>query len=270
MKKIFLFIASAMVIFASCNKDPKKPNKPIDDEEGDELILIDGQFADWAAAEGVVTVKSDAEYEDETIDGEGGQRIDCLKTMKVVADKYNIYFYAEVSMAEGDKYQGGINWNGETVDPAWANWIDIYINADNKTETGGINWVYDPYCGWEYNYEFQFAIEDGSMVENGDILESEDGLFHFTGEDGTDIWASEPPTREGITGEGIFAGKAVKDGDLIKIEVSLTRSFMTLGNKVCVGMEVLTSNWMLNGLLPQANQGDPMIWNGKLLEITLP
>ncbi len=58
MKKALWFIAVAMMVLATaCNKGKKDNNKPIDEEEGEELIQIDGQFADWAALQDVSTVK---------------------------------------------------------------------------------------------------------------------------------------------------------------------------------------------------------------------
>ena len=266
MKKAFWFIAAAMLIFASCSKDPKKPNKPTGDDEGEELILIDGEFADWAAAPKVLTVNRSAEYVGETI-SEDNQRIDAVKTMKVVADQYNIYFYFEVDMSI--MFKGGApKWDGNKAVDGYAAHLSIYVNTDNDPLTGGKEWEFAEQ-GYEYYYEFADVFSrDASAV--GEMAGG--SMLKFTGEDGAELWASGDASQEEVTGEGLFAGWGKKDGDIIKYEVSLTRSFLNIpGKKVSVGAIVYQdADWMLMSALPQANSGVEGSWTGKLLEVELP
>lgn len=274
MKKTLLFIAMAMVVVVGCNK-PNNGGKSDDKDipggggSSDELILIDGEFADWdAAGDRVVTIKSDNSYLGKEI-SEDRQRIDALKVAKFASDKFNLYVYAEVDKSV--VYAGGVaNWAGEILDPATAGPIDIYIDADCKTitqgetviYTGGINWIWEE-TGWEYGFEASSAFSSEGEIEEGT-------LFKFTGEDGTDIWAVDPPAKEDITGEGIFSAFSKKEGNIVKFEIAITRAFMPkLGDKIKIGVEVMSENWMLMGVLPQANGTIEGAWEGLLQEITL-
>ena len=42
-----------------------------------------------------------------------------------------------------------------------------------------------------------------------------------------------------------------------------------LGDKIKIGVEVMSENWMLMGVLPQANGTAEGAWQGLLQEITL-
>ena len=274
MKKTLLFIAMAMVMVVGCqNKNnPSKPGGGKEDNNqnsSEELIAIDGDFADWdAAGDRVVTIKNVKSYEGEEI-SEDLQRIDALKVAKFASDKYNLYVYCEVD--KSIVYKGGVpNWAGEILDPSTAGPVDIYIDADCKTitqgetviYTGGINWIWEE-TGWEYGFEASSAFSSEGEIESGE-------LFKFTGADGTDIWAVDPPAKEDITGEGIFSAFSKKEGDIVKFEIAITRAFMPkLGDKIKIGVEVMSENWMLMGVLPQANGTAEGAWQGLLQEITL-
>lgn len=263
MKKTILLLSAALFLFVACKKDkpdgPDGPDKP-DTPTSDELIEIDGSFDDWSAAAGVITVKNDASYVGQEVD-ESKQRIDALKVMKIAADKYNIYVYTEVDMSV--VYAGGVpNWEGVIMDPAKAMALEVYIDADDNPATGGINWVWGT-CGWEYHLE-------ASVFNPVAVGEMEGASFNkFTGEDGTDIWAVDPPAQEEMTDNGLCAGNGKLDGNIAKYEVAITRALLPkLGKKCAIGVEILSENWMLMGVLPQANDGDA--WQGKLESITLP
>lgn len=266
MKKAFLFIAAAMMIFASCGGSKDNPNKPIGGDEGEELILIDGEFADWAAAPNVLTVNRSEEYVGETI-SEDNQRIDAVKTMKVTADQYNVYFYFEVDMSV--KFQGGApKWDGSLASDGYAAHLAIYVNSDNDPNTGGHEWEFNEQ-GYEYYFEAgEVFSRDASLV--GEMASGT--LNKFTGADGAELWATGDASQEEVTGEGIYAGWGVKEGDIIKYEVALTRSFLGItGNKISVGAIVYQdADWMLMSAMPQANAGVEGDWKGKLLEVTLP
>lgn len=274
MKKSFIFIAMALVMMVGCNK-PGTNNGGSNNggQASDELISIDAKFDDWAAAEAagkVVSCKNNKEWEEETVD-ESLQRIDALKLMKVCSDKYNIYVYVEVDMTV--VYAGGVpNWAGEILGPAKAMAADIYFDADANDATGGINWVWSP-VGWEYGFEASVFSENAEEVGVPAEESLSGALFKFTGKDGQDIWEADPPLKENITGEGLFDGNGVKVGDIVKYEFAFTRAYMPkLGKNIKVGVEVLTSNWMLCGVLPQSTSkpGDEgATWTAGLLAVTL-
>lgn len=265
MKKVLFLLAAVLLTFTACKKQPKPtPDpKPDDKPESDELIIIDGNFDDWATASGVITVKNNSDYVGVEVD-ESRQRVDALKVMKIAADKYNIYVYTEVDMSV--IYRGGVpNWEGTIMDPAKAMALEVYIDADNNPATGGINWVWGT-CGWEYHLEASVFSDQASAygeLEGGDFTK-------FTGEDGTDIWAVDPPAQESMTDNGLFAGNGKLDGNTAKYEVCITRALLPkLGKSCAIGVEILSENWMLMGVLPQCNDAEGT-WAGKLEPITLP
>lgn len=266
MKKYFSFLTAALMVFAACSEknNPPKP-QPIDDEDPQEeeaLITIDGQFSDWSSAAGVVSSSM--------VDSNAGwmqadnQRVDGVKVMKAVADGNFIYVYYEVDMSV--EYQGGTSWDGSAIPKCFAGPVDIYIDADGNSETGGINWVWSP-IGWEYFFE------SGTGVA-GETYDMADGaVYQFTGEDGTDIWAVDPPAREDITFDGMFKSAGVKEGNIVKVEMSFVRTFLPkiTGNKVGIGVEIQSTGWTLHGVLPQVAQTvGGSLEATALLELSLP
>jgi len=280
MKKALWFIAVAMMVLATaCNKGKKDNNKPIDEEEGEELIQIDGQFADWAALQDVVTVKRSNDWVGEEVSETEHTRIDALRELRVASDQYNIYFYFEVDMSI--KYRAGLNWENKPTQDGYAAHLQIHIDSDCTTtlkdpnnpesavKTGYVNWIYDN-AGIDYYFEASNIFStDASKV--GEMAGG--SLLKYFGPDGADLWDNDPPLQEEVAGEGICAGWGVKDGDIIKYEISLTRSFLGLhgaSKKIAIGAELFQdADWELMGLLPQANTGTEGVWNGRMLEVTL-
>ena len=270
MKKAFWIIAAALMVVTACNKNDKPHHGGGGIEEGDELILIDGDFSDWAAAQGVVTCSRDAEFVGETV-AEDHSRVDALKTMKVASDKYNIYFYLEVDMSV--KYEGGaVMWNGNQSEDGYAAHLNLFFNTDNNRDTGATLYEF-PGEGFEYYFEgAEIFSTDASKV--GEMAGG--SLLKYTGPDindegaRADLWDEDPPLQSEVTGEGIFAGWGKKEGDIIKYELSFTRSFLNLpGKNIGVGAIIYQdANWMLMGALPQSNAVEGQ-WNGKYLDVTL-
>lgn len=274
MKKILLFMAAALTVatIASCSKDDDKDDnkKPDDTEKPDpkpdpveeDLITIDGKFDDWAK----ITDAATASRASENIGWmqTDNQRIDALKTLKVTADGSYIYLYVECDLTV--EYQGGTSWDGSELGKAFAGPIDIYIDADGNETTGGIYWTWVP-IGWEYMIEAA-----GAFSTEGPIADA--GTFQFTGEDQTDIWAVNPPAREDISRDGLFNGISVKDGDTMKVEISIVRAFLPkiTGNKINIGVLAQSTNWTLHGLLPQIAQTTQSLGDGTCgtLAVTLP
>lgn len=263
MKKTFKFFAAlaiAAVTFASCNKNDDKKNNGNEDEEFEALIKIDGDFSDWNGVDLLADLKNVNEGWKMT----NGQRVDLLKTLKIAADGVYIYLYMEVDRSQNDG--GGTNWEGKELTPAFAGPLDIYIDADNNNETGAIYWTWAPF-GWEYVFESATAFAETP----GDL--SDGVLFQFTGENQTDVWATNPPAREEVTKPGFATGAGVMGSDkVIKYECSLVRALLPeiKGNKITVGVLVQSDNWQLIGALPTSKQetGDMVAMAG--VEITLP
>ncbi len=268
MKKSFLFLTAAAMVFAAVACEPKNPDKPNGPEGPDEpeepeaIVKIDGQFDDWAKITDAATaslVASNAGWMQTD-----NQRIDALKTLKVTADGSYIYLYVECDTTV--EYQGGTSWDGSVLGKATAGPIDIYIDADGNETTGGIYWTWVP-LGWEYMIEAASAFST-----EGDIADA--GVFEFTGENQTDIWATNPPAREDITREGMFQGKSVKDGNIMKVEIAITRTFFPKinGNKINIGVLAQSTNWTLHGLLPQIAQTGTSLGEATCgaLSVTLP
>lgn len=266
MKKIFLFMATALMVAAvSCNKpdDQKKPVDPDPDpDETEALITIDGKFDDWAKVTNAATaslVAANAGWAQAD-----NQRIDALKTLKVTADGSYIYLYVECDMTV--EYQGGTSWDGSPLGKAFAGPIDIYIDADGNETTGGIYWTWVP-LGWEYLIEAA-----GAFSTEGEIADA--ATFMFTGEDQTDIWAVNPPAREDVSRDGLFQGISVKDGNTMKVEIALIRAFLPKikGDKINIGVLAQSTNWTLHGLLPQIEQTGTSLGENTCgaLSVTLP
>lgn len=246
MKKTFRLIAAlaaVSVAFAACNKENGSKNDEEGGEETEALIKIDADFADWAKADLLVDYKGGNNGWLMT----DGQRLDLLKALKVAADGVYLYIYAEVDRNTNDG--GGIRWDGVELDPAFAGPIDIYIDADANAETGGINWVWEPF-GWEYLFESATVFS----ATPGDL--SDGSLFGFTGEDGTDIWAVDPPAREDLTQAGFATGAGVVENGVVKYELSLVRALMPKikGNQITLGVIVQSDNWRLIGAYPTLAQ----------------
>ena len=199
--------------------------------------------------------------------------------MKVTSDKYNVYFYFEVDMSI--MYRAGVNWDNKPTQDGYAGHLQIHIDADcasnlkdpndpeSAVKTGYVNWIYDN-AGIDYYLECS-GIFSKDAAKVGEMKGGT--LLKYYGADGADLWDEDPPLQEEVSGEGICAGWGVLDGDVIKYEISITRSFLGLtgeGKKIAVGAELFQdADWQLMGVLPQGNTGAEGVWTGRMLEVTL-
>ena len=262
MKKVFLLMAAAMMVMTvACNNKSNGKNNGGNEQEDEVLINIDGKFSDWEALTDVKVAKYNKNFEDEVI-GEGELIIlDALNNLKAVADKYYLYLYFEINM--GKEHPGGVNWEGKPVAKAYAQPVEIYIDADNNGETGCLVWVWDP-CGAEYNFEANIGTKE--IDPEAELTGS---FAKYTGEDGKDLWEGGVYNAEEITQLGLYAGKGALDGDILKYEIRFARAFLPLlQSKIGVAVELMSSEWALMGVLPQAQEEG--VWTGKFYEVTLP
>ena len=267
MKKVFLLMAAAMMVMTvACNNKPS--NKPAggNEEEDEVLIKIDGQFADWNALTDIKVAKHNPLYEGEVIESSGEKLLfDGMNNLKAVADQFYLYLYFEVDMSL--QHPEDLDWQGEVREAAYAGPVEIYIDADNNGETGAANWLWDP-CGTEYNIELPALCSIDVTDPEADPLK-DSASYEFTGEDGEEWWG-DVFNGKIINQLGLVAAKGARDGDILKYEVRVARTFLNkLGKKAAVCVEVLSENWALMGHLPQPS-GDGGYSGAPLYVVDLP
>lgn len=180
------------------------------------LIQIDGYFDDWdnVPAEALASVT--------TLDEESA-----LKEMKATSDDNYIYIYLVLEESK--------------VFP-----IDIFINADNNSSTGGNTWLWDP-CGAE------FLLEGFISANLEDVT-----VFNFPADAAQDDWAW---TEVLGPGSGIIKMSSPKtiNGDIVAIEMYIIKEMIpaTLAPEIGIGIFSSDENWSDNGVLPNTATGDP-------------
>ena len=235
-------LTAALVVF-SCNKNttPSKPD-PKPDESGDEpeeeasIIVIDGDFADWAAAPGVV----------ECVLPDEAEKVSVL-VMKAVADEKMVYVYFEQELEEG-----------QDVSP-----FDLFIDADGNSETGASCYLWPEACGWDYLIE----SEDGLLGSTTTIRDMVDmGVYHFIGPDGADGW-DDPDDTDDIYApyqekldeiSGFTSNAGVVTSGVAKVELAIERAAFgdKLGKTINIGILLYEGDsWADNGFLPQDGEG---------------
>lgn len=187
------------------------------------LITIDGNFSDWnevpANKLAVATLPD-------------GASLAALKEMKLCADDNFIYFYAKF-----DKRHVGP--------------FDMCINSDNKDNTGGILWLWDP-CGVDV------LIETWSVDEFAEAAE----VFLWPPDAAQDGWEWQEFLQ---AGSGIVSTSDVItiSGDIVAIEGSIIREMLpgTLANEIGVGIFVSNTDWAETGVLPRtaADESAPLL-----------
>lgn len=180
------------------------------------LIQIDGNFDDWdnVPAEALASVT--------TLDEESA-----LKEMKATSDDNYIYIYLVLEESK--------------VFP-----IDIFINADNNSSTGGNSWMWDP-CGAEFLIEgfISEKMEDATV-------------FNFPADADQGDWAW---TEALGSGSGIIKMSDPKtvNGDIVAVEMSIIKEMLpgALASEIGIGIFSSDEGWSDNGVLPNTATGDP-------------
>ncbi|MCM1503014.1 MAG: hypothetical protein NC115_10165 [Bacteroidales bacterium] len=250
MKRNLLFMAKAMTIIAAmalvaCSKDNKPSKNHGDDDDEDTfqgLVTIDGSFSDWNGLDCATATLPDGAMENFT----------ALKTFKLSGDGMYIYIYAEIDKSV-------IDMAGDYANP-----VDIYINSDNKDLTGGIFYLWDP-LGYEY-------LIENCLLANGEFSDwSEPMYFKFTGEDGTDVWATNPPAREELSSANLCKAAGKIEGDVVKWEMRIMRALIPgLNNTINVGLMIQSTEWSRLGSLPVGPVVDGQETYTAPLQYTLP
>ncbi len=223
MAKAFSVIAA--LAFVSCEKKPVNNGGNDDDDDDNSFVpavTIDGNFSDWNSLDCAAAVLPDGAMDLYT----------AIKTFKLSGDEMYIYIYAEFDKSKLDM-------TGE-----WTNPVDIYINSDNNGETGGIFYLWDP-LGYEYFLE-------NNLLASGEFSDwSETMFFKFTGEDGTDVWAVDPPARQELSSANLCKAAGKIEGNVAKWELSILRALIPgLKNTINVGIMVQSPEWVRIGSLP--------------------
>lgn len=150
-----------------------------------------------------------------------------LKEMKATSDDNYIYIYLVLEESK--------------VFP-----IDIFINADNNSSTGGNTWLWDP-CGAE------FLLEGFISANLEDVT-----VFNFPADAAQDDWAW---TEVLGPGSGIIKMSSPKtiNGDIVAIEMYIIKEMIpaTLAPEIGIGIFSSDENWSDNGVLPNTATGDP-------------
>lgn len=180
------------------------------------LIQIDGSTDDWdnVPAEFLASVT--------TLDDESA-----LKEMRATSDDNYIYVYLEFEKSR--------------VFP-----IDMVLNTDNDSSTGGNIWLWDP-CGAE------FLIEGFISEKMEDAV-----VFDFPADADQDDWAWAEVLG---SGSGIIKMSEPKtiDGDLVSVEMSIIKEMLpgALASEIGIGIFSSDEDWNSNGTLPNTAEGDP-------------
>ncbi|MCR5017673.1 MAG: hypothetical protein K6A64_02640 [Bacteroidales bacterium] len=237
MKKVFVFMALAALVFVSCGKDDPKKEHGGKTGGYEAPIKIDGDFSDWAALPAdkvVVTENSElSAYQD-------------LKKMKLYYDQYYLYAYIEFNFAAYGNKVGA-------ADGVWFATSMFCFNSDNDTSTGG-------YPGqWEQGDTpcidgfAEYTIVDGNPDDGtvGSLVaEPEFGFYNWSGAPNGNTWSWE--AAEGDVSK--FAKAYCTDK---AIEIAFLRALYPGGkmeDTITVGVNFQINGWDATGALP--NKGE--------------
>lgn len=250
MKKNLLFIAKALTVvaavaFVSCNKDNKPSRGSYDDDDEEQyegIVKIDGDFSDW----------NGIDCSTASLPSDGMTASTAIRTFKLTGDAMYFYIYAEMDASQLD------------MESEWTNPVDIYINSDNNGATGGIFYLWDP-LGYEY-------LIESNLLAFGEFSDwSEPTFYKFTGEDGTDMWASNPPAVEQLASANLCKAAGKIEGGVAKWEMSVLRALIPgLNNTINVGIMMQSPEWTRIGSLPAGPMVDGEETFEAPLKFTLP
>lgn len=175
------------------------------------LIKIDGDLSDWndvAASKLASTTLPE------------GATLTALKALKVCADENYIYFYLQLDQSQ--------------VAP-----LDIFLNTDNASTTGGNSWLWDP-CGADFLIEgFYTAGMSDATVSNWPATSPQDG------------WEWTEVVAAGSNIVTMSDPKTVS-GTIVEVEASIVRELIpgTLAGEIGFGIFSSNADWSETGSLP--------------------
>lgn len=178
------------------------------------LIKLDGIFTDWNE---VPSNKLATAVLPE------GATMTALKELKVCADDNFIYFYLKLDQTHTAP-------------------IDIMINADNNTATGGNSWLWAEPMGADYLIEgFLSEGMADATVFNWPATSPQDGW----------AWVEAVPA-----GSGVVSLSDVKtvSGTIVELEGKIIRDMITVNfpNEIGFGVFLSNTEWAITGVLPTA------------------
>ena len=225
-----------MVLFSCKPNNPDNPDNPDNpSEEYEAPITIDGNFADWAKLDASKVASA-------TCDPNATKT--ALKSVKVYADQYYIFTYAEFDVGPYDDTEGV--------------WIPFhfYINADNSAATGGDSQ--------------QFADKDSEWLLETSITAYDPALFKWWGGVGEDGWLWQDPDVEPTADNGWGAvipeasGVGCSEGSFDAAtgkgayEIQISRDMLPnveFADTFTLGFDIQV-NWSTVGILPNKADGE--------------
>ena len=189
-------------------------------------IKIDGSFDDWAALDpakvSVATYATESSNKDD------------LKTLKVYANEQAVYVYVEFDLS---------GYNPGAVESAT---MEIYLNGDNNTATGGWRAFWD-----QGTTPCIDLLLQGAVIEDGAVVDYGGSAYKYAGLPNTNEW-----TWENVSVDGFVYGK----GSMVAYEIKLDRWLYPLGtlaDTFTMGVDVMVNGWDATGVLPTS--GSPLL-----------
>ena len=208
--RLILVYLFSLVCLAGCREDEKQLIVlPVDEEPEEDAtapIELDGDLSDWDDIEELISI-------DPTADNS-------LETLKATDDEDNIYVFIQ-----------GVEGTERAI-------FQIFVNADNDTESGFDHWEQPGISGLDVLYEY-----DGSTLN----------LYSFDP-------SVDPgwPWPEAENNPEI--GKVALSEDKSTYEVALSKSFMgDVGEVVSIKVMEADSTWATIGKLPAAEAALPEV-----------
>lgn len=237
-------------------KMPSRPTISIDFLRSDDAgIVIDGEYADWDAADGVETLTCPNNVYTQYAD---------LRQVKVVADSRYIYFYIVCngyrdSMpfdfffdVDGNPGTGGFAttpevYGTDNVQQLWSNmgceWLLEQQGLYNPMLENVFDFTSNALSGWDYNYMHHY---EGANGQNMYSDHSEHLIRKYEG----DI-TKKMCYAQGQVADGGAPGVLVPDGCVFECSFSRKTLNMT-GNKCRFGLKYMRgAGWPMHGMLPQ-------------------
>ncbi len=256
-------------------KMPSRPTISIDFLRSDDAgIVIDGEYADWDAADGVETLTCPSNVYSQYQD---------LRQAKVVADSRYIYFYIicngyRDSMpfdfffdVDGDPNTGGFAttpevYGTDNVQKLWNNmgceWLLEQQGLYNPALENVFDFTSNALSGWDYNYMHHY---EGPAGQNMYTDKSAYLIRKYEG----DI-TKKMCYAQGQVADGGAVGTIVPNGCVFECSFSRKTLGMT-GNKCRFGLKYMRgTGWPMHGMLPQGAYTNGARQIVDMYELTLP